>query len=194
MLPETKRSNNVLLYEAENFPYGWKVVDTLIHNVRYKDPSIYLSDTLNILVVVDDDSRGYVYWSDSLFGNWVLQEKPSLRWGNETRPGGRIFSINQELFIPFQNFSKGYGTGLSLYKIISRNKSDIQFQKLVHFFLGPYEPIKWFNRGMHHIDVQEIDDQYHIFYDGDRRNGKTRFQYRGTVKGNLMDLHQFLMN
>ena len=42
MLPETKRSNNILLYEAKNFPYDWGIVDTLIHNVRYKDPSIYL--------------------------------------------------------------------------------------------------------------------------------------------------------
>ena len=193
MVPETKRSNNILLYEAKNFPYDWVIVDTLIHNVRYKDPSIYLSDSLNFLVTVDDEMWGHVYRSSSLFGDWIKQEN-HVRWGNETRPGGRIFNVNNDLFIPFQNYSKGYGTGISLYKIVLDKKHDINFEKFIHFYLHPHDEIYWFNKGMHHIDIKKIDDTYYIFYDGDRKSGNIKFRYRSTFKKILMDLYQFFLN
>ena len=80
-----------------------------------------MSDSLNFLVTVDDEMWGHVYRSSSLFGNWIKQEN-HVRWGNETRPGGRIFNVDNDLFIPFQNYSKGYGTGISLYKIVLEEK------------------------------------------------------------------------
>jgi hypothetical protein len=51
MVPESKGANAVLLYKAKKFPYDWNICDTLINNVKFTDPSIYLSDSLNIMAV-----------------------------------------------------------------------------------------------------------------------------------------------
>ena len=43
--------------------------------------------------------------------------------------------------------------------------------------------IPWFNRGMHHLDIQQIGESFYAVYDGDRNmNGKKAFQVNRTLK------------
>jgi hypothetical protein len=116
MVPESKQANAVLLYKAHRFPYDWKVCDTLISNVQLVDPSLYLSDTLNIMVATDYAKNMYLYEADSLFGKWQLHQKPIALIGTESRAGGRFFADTKGLILPVQDFSNGYGCGLSLYR------------------------------------------------------------------------------
>jgi hypothetical protein len=78
MVPESKQANMVLLYKAHHFPFDWKICDTLIANVALVDPSIYLSDTLNILFATDYEKNMYLYQADSLFRKWKLQKNQLL--------------------------------------------------------------------------------------------------------------------
>src|SRR5690606_5950809 len=71
MLPETAGSNNILLYKAEIFPYNWKVIDTLLKDIELKDPSLLLSEELNLIVGVDDNLKQYIFTADSLKGKWI---------------------------------------------------------------------------------------------------------------------------
>ncbi|WP_395051108.1 hypothetical protein [Flavobacterium sp.] len=80
------------------------------------DPSIYLSDSLNIMVASDYAKNLYVYQADSLFGKWQLHHKPIALIGTESRAGGRFFADQKGLILPVQNFTKGYGYGVSLYR------------------------------------------------------------------------------
>ena len=193
MLPETKGANQVLLYKAEMFPYKWKVHDTLIKNKALKDPSVLLSEELNLIVAVDDELKQFMYTADSLNGKWKKVEKFEPRWGNESRPGGRFIQVGEDWYLPLQNHSEGYGTGISLYKLLNTGEG-YEFEIAEKLILKPQEEIKWFERGMHHLDVQQLDDgSYYMVYDGDMSvGGRKVFQYKRSVKWNLVDLYNYL--
>ena len=188
MLPETKQSGNVLLYKAEKFPYNWKIEDTLIKNVQLKDPSILLSPELNLIVTVDDHMNQLFFTADSLKGNWKEVENYTPKKGNETRPGGRFFQYENEWYLPIQDRSLGYGSGISLYKL-NNTADNLSLQLSESRYLHEMEEILWFNRGMHHLDIQKTDNSYYMVYDGDRNtNGEQAFQLKRTLKYNFHDL------
>lgn len=190
MLPETAGSNNVLLYKAENFPFKWGVTDTLFKNINLKDPSILLSENLNLIVGVDDNLKQFIFTADSLTGTWTEAKNYHQRWGNETRPGGRFFKIDDKWYLPLQNRSLGYGTGISIYELSIENDR-LEFRLSQKMYLGPQQEVEWFNRGMHHLDVQQLENGYYMVYDGDRNYGEKEFQYKRTIKFNLIDLYNY---
>jgi len=168
MLPETKRAHNILLYKAHDFPYDWRIYDTLIKNENLKDPSIFLSDSLNFLVASDDFYSLYLFKSDSLDGKWEKHKKRGLMLtGTEARPAGRIFiNQNQNFILPVQNCSRGYGYGFSLYELNFNKNDSYDIRLFKKYFLKANKNIDEFAGGMHHLDFQRIDDKYYITYDG----------------------------
>jgi hypothetical protein len=194
MVPESKQANAVLLYKAHRFPFDWRVCDTLIGNVALVDPAIYLSDSLNILVATDYNKNMYLYQADSLFGKWKLHQKPIALIGTEARAGGRFFADKKGLILPVQNCTKGYGYGLSLYRFSFRDGTyDVKREK--PFYLMANENIKEFNAGMHHLDMQRIDDNhYYSVYDGNRLESNSKnLNIRGPLKWSYLDFKNWIL-
>lgn len=192
MVPETKQARNILLYKAKNFPYDWEIIDTLIHNKQLKDPTIYLSDSLNILVASDDNLNMYMFNADSLRGNWKLNNKPIVLIGTEARPAGRFIEYGESLLLPVQNCSEGYGTGVSLYNL-NFSKNTYKIEKYKSFFLRGNEKIKEFNKGMHHLDIQKIGNAYYFVYDGNSFDKKKYiFNWKGPLKWNFLDFKNWI--
>jgi len=188
MLPETKQSGNVLLYKAYNFPFGWKIEDTLIKDRKLKDASVLLSKQQKLIVAVDDQMQQFMFESDSLTGTWQESENFNGRKGNETRPGGRFFEVDGDWYLPIQDRTYGYGSGISIYKLDNTGER-IELIISKKRFLKEWPDIKWFNRGMHHLDIQKVEDKYYMVYDGDRNvNGEKSFQIKRTLKYNFYDL------
>jgi len=190
MVPESKQAGNILLYKAKKFPYQWEISDTLVKNVRLKDPTLYLSDTLNILVASDDHLSMYLYESKSLNGDWKRVEKPILQ-GSEARPGGRIFENNKKLYLPVQNCSHGYGSSLSLYEFgFDQNK--ISLERTNPNFLKGHADIPEFGFGMHTFDIQKVDGRYYYVYDGNRlAHDKKSFAGKYALKLSFYDLKNY---
>lgn len=195
MIPESKQANAVLLYKAHHFPFDWKICDTLVKNVRLKDPSIYLSDSLNIMVASDDKLNMYVYQADSLFGKWKMHKKPIALIGTEARAGGRFFADKKGLILPVQNLTHGYGYGLSLYRFSFKNES-YTTKRVAPFFLKSNKEIKEFNAGMHQLDIQKIDNnRYYYVYDGNTLNSdKKKLNIFGPLKWTYLDLKNWILN
>lgn len=193
MVPESKQSNAVLLFKALRFPFDWRVCDTLIDNVKLVDPSIYLSDSLNIMVASDYAKNMYVYEADSLFGKWKLHKKPIALIGTESRAGGRFFADKNGLILPVQNFSNGYGYGLSLYRFLFKDGS-YTVRREKPFFMMANENIKEFNAGMHQLDIQRLDaSHYYYVYDGNRLNSNSKsLNLWGPLKWNYLDLKNWI--
>lgn len=195
MVPESKQANMVLLYKAHHFPFDWRICDTLVANVALVDPSIYLSDTLNILVATDYEKNMYFYQADSLFGKWKLhKKKPIAVIGTEARAGGRFFTDKKGLLLPVQNCTKGYGYGLSLYRFSFHDGSyDVKRER--PFYLKANENIAAFNAGMHHLDVQRIDNNhYYYVYDGNRLNTTSKhLNLRGPLKMSYLDFKSWIL-
>ena len=188
MLPETKRAGHILLYKSYNFPNDWRVFDTLVKNVKLKDPTIYLSDTLNILVASDDHMNLFMYQSDSLLGDWELHKRPKVLMGTEARPGGRFFVKDKKLHLPVQNGTFGYGYGISIYEFSFNNKN-YKVNRKMPFYMKAQDTIQNFTAGMHHLDIQTIDSGFYYVFDGNQlRTNQKRLNYRGPLKWNFIDL------
>jgi hypothetical protein len=195
MVPESKHANMVLLYKAHHFPFDWRICDTLIANVALVDPSIYLSDSLNILVATDYEKNMYLYEADSLFGKWKLhKKKPIALIGTEARAGGRFFADKRGLVLPVQNCTKGYGYGVSLYRF-SFHGGSYDVKRENPFYLKANENIAAFNAGMHQLDIQRIDaNHYYYVYDGNRLNSTTKYlNIRGPLKWSYLDLKNCIL-
>lgn len=195
MIPESKQANAVLLYKAKRFPFDWKICDTLLKNVKLKDPSIYLSDSLNIMVASDDKLNMYVYQADSLFGKWKLHKKPIALMGTEARPGGRFFADEKGLILPVQNCTHGYGYGLSLYRFSFKGDT-YSVKRSIPFFLKKNKEIKEFNAGMHQFDIQKIgNNRYYYVYDGNRLNSDSKkINLYGPLKWTYIDIKNWILN
>lgn len=188
MLPETQGGNNVILYKASNFPYEWKIEDTLIANIKLKDPTIFLSDTLNIIAATDSNTNLFIYTSKSLNDKWELHKKSIAMIGTEARPGGRFIKDSKGLILPIQNSKLGYGSGLSLYRFQFKNNT-YSIEKIKHLFLSKNKSFKEFNYGMHHIDIQKVNNKYYYVYDGNRlENNDKKFNIKRSLKANYYDL------
>ena len=194
MLPETKGSGHVILYKADNFPYSWKIEDTLIKNIKLTDPTILLSPELNLIVAVDDHLKQFMFTADSLRGEWGEADNYKQKLGNETRPGGRFFKYRNDWYLPIQDRSKGYGSGISIYKLSDKNNR-LELNLAHKEYLTAQKDIKWFNRGMHHLDIQKIEDAYYMVYDGDRNeNGESNFQIKRSLQLYLLDIYNYFKN
>lgn len=190
MIPETKRSNQVLLYTTSNFPYDWKVKDTLIKDVRYKDPTLLILKNDYFLFTVDDALNLYIYRSNTLNGPWKKFDNHTKIKGNEARPAGRIFRVGTSYFLPMQNLKNGYGSGVSLYSI-NLVKKRMELKRVFPWFLSRKEHVKWFSKGMHHVDIQKYENVFYAVYDGDKRGNKKMFNWKRTIKYNLIDLNLY---
>lgn len=194
MVPESKQANSVLLYKAHRFPFDWRVCDTLINNVQLVDPSIYISDSLNIMVATDYAKNMYVYEADSLFGKWKLHQKPIALIGTESRAGGRFFADKKGLLLPVQNFTMGYGYGVSIYRFTFKEGS-YTTKREKPLFLVANENIKEFTAGMHQLDIQRLDtNEYYYVYDGNRLNSNSKsLNLWGPLKWNYLDLKNWIL-
>lgn len=188
LLPEARGSGNLLLYKAIDFPNKWELSDTLIRNFQLKDPAILLSDKFNLITASDDNLNQHIFGADSLRGSWKKIENFHTRTGDETRAGGNFFQYKGEWYLPFQNNSEGYGTGLSLYQLNYDSKKALEFEKVVDFQLRPQDNIEWFNRGMHHLNITRIKNNYIAVFDGDKKTGKTKWAWRASLKYNFYDI------
>ncbi|AMO21192.1 glucosamine inositolphosphorylceramide transferase family protein [Flavobacterium columnare] len=191
MLPETQASGHVLLYEAVKFPYKWKICDTLIKNCQLKDPTIYLSDSINLIFGAGKNLDLNLYVSNSLFGKWELKQKEILK-GTESRPGGRIINYKGKLLLPIQNCSEAYGYGLSLYTV-DKVRNTYKLSRIKPFYLKQQEHIKEFNAGMHHLDLHKLENNFFYVYDGNtfEEPREKVFNYKGPLKKTYIDLKQF---
>lgn len=188
ILPESAAIGHVVLYKAINFPYEWEISDTLIRNIRLKDPAILLSDSLNLITGIDENWTQQIFKSDSLLGNWNKVNSFKSRKGNEIRPAGNFFSMNGEWYLPFQNNKEGYGTGVSLYKLKKE-----KFEKVIPDQLFKSKSISWFSRGMHHLNINKLEDSFYVVYDGDEIDPEVKdLTWKSSMKYNIYDLYNFI--
>ena len=188
ILPESAAINQVILYKAVNFPLEWKISDTLIKNIKLKDPAILISDSLKLITGIDENWDQQVFRSDSLLGEWEKDNMFKSRKGDEIRPAGNFFSIGDQWYIPFQNNGEGYGTGVSLYKLDNN-----RFERIISRQLYKNDTIKDFSRGMHHLNVNNIKGNYYLVYDGDEELlGEKNLTWKSSIKYNLYDIYNLI--
>lgn len=139
MLPETEDNNTIELYKCIEFPNKWKLVKTMIKNIKAVDSTILKHNEKYWLFTNVREYNGYsmepelfLFYSDNILGDkWTPHPlNPIISNHSFSRPAGNIFNYNNKIFRPAQNCSKHYGYGMQIREIITLNEFEYEEKQI----------------------------------------------------------------
>ena len=122
MLPESAGNKTIELYRCTRFPTEWQLEAVLMNNVRAKDTTLFEKDgkwwmfvTIAENTVPDELS---IFYADSPIGPWNAHPRNPVKSDvRSSRPAGRLFYWNGDLYRPAQDGSERYGYAISLNRV-----------------------------------------------------------------------------
>lgn len=153
MIPASE-SRSIRLYRAENFPYKWSLVKTLLDGKRYNDSSILFYNNMWWLFSETGSANALVlrlYFANSPTGKWVEHPlSPIVKDNDIARPGGRIVKFGNRIIRYAQDCDPYYGNQVWAIEITTLTTTSYAERKaLSKPILKGYE--SWNTRGMHNL-------------------------------------------
>ena len=113
-VPETHQAREVRLYEARDFPRGWRLKAVLIRDFPGVDSTVFEFDGLWWLMCTHSDlgsfDRLYLWHAPGLLGPWEPHPRNPVKVDlGSARPGGTPFVHRGDLYRPSQDCSRSYG-------------------------------------------------------------------------------------
>ena len=123
MIPETAANRTVEVYRCEAFPHEWKIETVLFKNVAARDATLLEADGLWWMFVAIADTEFsdelHIYYGESPFGPWKPHRRNPVKSDvRNSRPAGRLFYWNGDLYRPAQDSSRRYGYGMRINRIV----------------------------------------------------------------------------
>ena len=123
MIPETAANRTVEVYRCESFPDEWKLEMVLFKDVAARDATLLEIDGRwwMFVAIADTDSSDelYLFYSDSPFGPWKPHQRNPVKSDvRNSRPAGRPFYWNGDLYRPAQDSSRRYGYAMRINKVV----------------------------------------------------------------------------
>lgn len=172
MVPESHTEEAVYLYEALDFPYSWTAVATLARGRTFVDPSIFrYNETWWMFLGDDTHSAAYLFYADSLPGEWKEHPKSPFITGDSSRarPGGRSFVFDNDRIIRIaQKDNILYGEEVRAFQVDVLTRTDYAEHEI------PESPILsptgsgWNGVGLHQFDPWWDGDHWIVAADGQR--------------------------
>ncbi len=162
MTPETYKTNTVRLYEANEFPFKWKFVKTLVEGRDFGDPAIIrYKDKWWLFVSSADSANLYLYYSDALEGVWQAHPKSPIIRNNPTRarPAGNILLMDGKIIRVAQDDSPYYGKSVRAFSISILSQEEYEeFELDTSPWFVPSGK-GWNKDGMHHFSICKINEK-----------------------------------
>lgn len=125
MIPETADNKTVEMYRCVSFPFEWKLEKVLLETDNPTDATVTEIDglwwmfvTIGAAGVSKNWDELYLYYSDSPLGPWRPHRRNPVKSDvRNSRPAGRLFRVNGDLYRPAQDCSKHYGYGMSINRV-----------------------------------------------------------------------------
>ena len=155
MVPETRQAGAVRLYQADPFPYRWKLVDILI-SVPLADCSLIQFQDRWWLFGLHENQKLRLFHSRELFGPWVEHRSSPVMQdrADRMRPAGRIIPWGKGLLRYAQDCQTAYG--LRVWPSLVTLSEEAYCEELLgNPVLGPGAE-RWNRDGMHHIDPHQL--------------------------------------
>jgi len=133
MIPETADNQTIELYINTDFPEKWKLHCILMEDIFAVDSTLLYNDGIWWLFTNIREHIGasecdelFLFYSSNLFGGYWKShpQNPIVSDVKSSRPAGKIFSYNGNLYRPSQNCSKMYGYGMQINHIIQLTKTE----------------------------------------------------------------------
>lgn len=164
MIPESSAAREVVLYRAEAFPDRWSRHAVLIADAEISDATLLLRDGHYWLFGTLRDGHGstsdtlVVYHAPALTGPWTPHVQNPIRIDRAgARPAGAFLERDGRTFLPVQDGTQGYGSGIGLIELIELDTKSVVMGPRVRLWpqgLEPCPTIHTFNR---HRDIEVID-------------------------------------
>ena len=172
LIPETSEDLAVRIYKASSFPYEWEYLGNLIAGYHYLDPSIVYFNGLWWLFVssIPDDGVVNLYYSENLFNGWQAHPmNPIVRLDKHiARPAGRLLIYKDVLYRLAQDSYIEYGQQVFAFEVTELSKTSYK-EKIVSISPIVTRSGKgWNAAGMHHLDLQNIENRWIGVSDGKR--------------------------
>lgn len=119
MIPESSAAAEMVLYVADDFPFGWRKLATLLEG-PYVDTSVYGDAAGRVWgYSYHVEEREFIRFTLDMDSSTLTVEKRTYDSDGLLRPGGRVFRDNGEPFFPTQNNRYFYGQSLLLRDLSS---------------------------------------------------------------------------
>ena len=127
MIPETAQNNTVEIYRCEEFPHRWTRERVLIDGVFCADATVFrrggsndrwwmFANSGSADAGFDDELN--LFSADRLLGDWTPHRANPVKSDvRSSRPAGRLFSRDGELYRPGQICAPLYGSGIALHRV-----------------------------------------------------------------------------
>jgi hypothetical protein len=122
MVPETAANRTVELYRSTNFPFEWQLEKVLMTGVRAKDATLAEIDgKWWMFVSIAEHSfpdELFVFSAESPVGPWTPHPRNPVKSDvRGSRPAGKLFEWNGDLYRPAQDSSGLYGYAISINRV-----------------------------------------------------------------------------
>ncbi len=162
MIPNSYQTKSVRLYKAVDFPTKWSFIGDLLQGHTYMDSSIfYYKDKWWLFTCTmprkDDNLR--LYYANELVGPWVEHPNSPIieKDANIARPGGRVLVFDGRIIRYTQDDEPTYGNQVRAFEITKLSTTNYEEKEVRESpILKPGET-GWNERGMHNIDLHQID-------------------------------------
>jgi hypothetical protein len=135
MIPESAANRTIELYRSTSFPFTWEFEKTLMTDVRVTDATLAEVDgTWWMFLSISENSipdELYLYYAKSPLGPWTPHRRNPVKSDvRGSRPAGKLFHWNGDLYRPAQDSSGRYGYAISINKIIQLDAEEFREEEV----------------------------------------------------------------
>lgn len=135
MIPETAANKTIEVYSANRFPNEWKLETVLFEGIAARDATLFEIDGVWWMFVAIADTEFsdelHLYYSDSPLGPWKPHRKNPVKSDvRNSRPAGRPFYWQGDLYRPAQDSSQRYGYGMRINKVVQLTPSEFREEEV----------------------------------------------------------------
>jgi hypothetical protein len=162
MIPESKEANSLRLYRAEEFPWRWSLVGSLLDG-RFKDPVVFRrGDRWWLFAETGPDANDTLrlFHAESLEGTWTEHPASPVVDGDPSiaRPAGRVIQLENRLIRFAQDDDPTYGNAVHAIEITRLTVDNYDEAPIGTVPVLEASGRGWNSHGMHHLDAHRLED------------------------------------
>jgi len=170
MIPESFKKKEIRLYKANNFPYDWRYLKTLMSGEEFIDSTIFNYNNKWWIFTNLNNATLKLYYSENfLDGHWYEHpQSPIIADSiNFSRPAGNIVEIGDKLIRFAQDGYPSYGNSVRAFEIMKLTQDEYEERELKESPLLKASGVGWNRDGVHQISLQQIGtNKFLAFIDG----------------------------
>jgi hypothetical protein len=135
MIPESAANRTIELYRSVSFPFKWELEKVLMNDVRAADATVVEVDgTWWMFVSIAENcipDELFLFYADSPLGPWITHRRNPVKSDvRSSRPAGKLFNWNGDLYRPAQDSSGRYGYAVTINRVVQLDEENFREEEV----------------------------------------------------------------